>query len=159
MNALLARFRQLTEREQKLTILSVIVVLIGSFYWGIWSPLQQSVIKEQQRIRQQSELLQWVEQNAIKAGQLRAAKVSSKRFSGSLAQAVNTSAGRHSITISRMQPQDETIQVWIDDVSFNQLLSWINTLESQGVLVLQADFAEGSSPGLVSVRRLQLGKS
>jgi general secretion pathway protein M len=159
MNALLARFRQLSDREQKLTLLSVVVVIVGMFYWGVWAPLQQGLEQERQRARQQTELLQWVEQTAETAGQLRASAVNGKQFSGSLAQAVNNTAGRHNITIARMQPQDDTLQVWIDDVNFNQLLAWVNTLENQGVIVLQADFTEGSAPGLVSVRRLQLGKS
>ncbi len=36
-------FKQLNIREQRLVILSAILILFASFYWGIWSPLNVSL--------------------------------------------------------------------------------------------------------------------
>ena len=38
MNALLEKYKALTEREQKLVLISGVVVVIAIFYFAIWSP-------------------------------------------------------------------------------------------------------------------------
>ena len=47
----------------------------------------------------------------------------------------------------------------IDEVEFNTLMVWLDSLDKTGVQVLQADISESGGAGQVKVRRLQLGKS
>jgi general secretion pathway protein M len=63
------------------------------------------------------------------------------------------------IAISRMQPQGDELQVWIDQAPFNDVLSWLQSLEKTGVSILDIDIAESDMPGQVKIRRLKLGKS
>jgi general secretion pathway protein M len=91
--------------------------------------------------------------------QLRKSGGNKATFSGSLPQAVNQSANSMKITISRMQPQDDELQVWIDQAPFNNVLSWLQSLEKTGVSILDIDIAESDLPGQVKIRRLKLGKS
>ena len=63
------------------------------------------------------------------------------------------------IAISRMQPQGEELQVWIDQAPFNDVLGWLQSLEKTGVSVLDIDIAESTLPGQVKIRRLKLGRS
>jgi general secretion pathway protein M len=72
---------------------------------------------------------------------------------------VNQSASRLNITISRMQPQGDELQVWVDQVPFNDVLSWLQSMESKGVVILDVDVAETSAPGQIKIRRLKLGKA
>ena len=58
-----------------------------------------------------------------------------------------------------MQPQDDELQVWIDQAPFNDVLEWLKTLEGMGIVIIQADIAEADDPGYIKVRRLQLGKA
>ena len=59
-----------------------------------------------------------------------------------------------------MQPQGDNIQVWIDEISFNQLLQWLEQLSSkEGLRVTNIDLSNAEQPGVVRVRRLQLGKN
>ena len=44
MNTLKQKFSQLTEREQRLVLISAVVVVVGMFYWLVWSPLNLSLI-------------------------------------------------------------------------------------------------------------------
>lgn len=62
--------------------------------------------------------------------------------------------------ITRVQPQSNNVQVWIDNVSFNQLLTWLEQLaNNEGIQVKVIDLSQGEQPGQVRVKRLQLGKN
>lgn len=152
-------YLQLSGREQRLVIISAILVLVAIFYWGIWSPLNTSLERGKVAVKNQTELFDWVQKNANKAIQLRSTAGKNASFSGSLPQAVNQSASRMKIAISRMQPQGDELQVTIDQAPFNDLLSWLQSLEKMGVSILDIDIAESDIPGQVKIRRLKLGKS
>ncbi|AXR05010.1 type II secretion system protein GspM [Salinimonas sediminis] len=158
MKALKDKYKALTEREQKLVLLAGIAIIIGVFYFGIWAPLNHSIDAAKARQDSQQKLLSWVQENALKAQQLRRTNSNANSFSGTLAQAVNRSTSEYGILVSRMQPQDEELQVWVDQASFNNVLAWLNTLEGMGVVILQVDIAEANAPGTINIRRLQLGK-
>jgi general secretion pathway protein M len=151
-------FLQLSEREQRLVAISAALVFVAIFYWGIWSPLNMSLEQDKKAVENQIELLAWVQKNANKAVQLRSGGDNKNVFSGSLPQAVNQSANSLKIAISRMQPQGEELQVWIDQAPFNDILSWLQSLEKTGISVLDIDIAESGLPGQVKIRRLKLGK-
>jgi general secretion pathway protein M len=159
MDKLKSMFLQLSGREQRLVIISAVLVLVAIFYWGIWSPLNTSLERSQIAVKNQTELLTWVQKNVNRAAQLRSSGGNNTSFSGSLPQAVNQSASRMKIAISRMQPQGDELQVWIDQAPFNDVLSWLQSLEKTGVSILDIDIAESDLPGQVKVRRLKLGKS
>jgi general secretion pathway protein M len=158
MDKFKSTFLQLSEREQRLVIISAVLVLVAIFYWGIWSPLNTSLEQNKTAVENQTKLLAWVQKNANKAVQLRSSGTKAS-FSGSLPQAVNQSANRMKIAISRMQPQGEELQVWIDQAAFNDVLEWLQSLEKIGVTILDIDIAESNLPGQVKIRRLKLGKS
>lgn len=152
------KYQQLNEKEQKLAVVSAITVIILLFYWMVWSPLNTAVDKNKASLKTQQELYTWVKKNASRAIQLKQSGSANGTFNGSLAQAVNRTAGQFNITISRMQPQSEQLQVWVDQADFNSVLSWLQTMEKMGITILDADFAESDTQGQVKIRRLQLGK-
>lgn len=153
-----SRFAQLTEREQKLVLISAVVVVVGIIYFGIYSPIQNSITQGEVKVKAQQELLTWVTQNANKAVQLKQSGGQGKAYRGSLPQAVNQTATRAKIAISRMQPQGDDIQVWVDSASFDSVLTWLQSLESMGIQITEADIAEAGSPGMIKIRRLRLSK-
>ena len=159
MDALISKFKALTEREQILVIVAAAVVVIGLFYFAIWSPLNTSIERQRNLIENQQELLSWVKQSANRAIQLRQSGGGNRNFNGSLPQAVNQTTVRHNIAISRMQPQGDELQVWVDQAAFNNVIDWLNALERMGVVILQVDVTEAESPGQIRIRRLQLGKA
>ena len=159
MDKLKSTFLQLSDREQRLVIISAVLVLVAIFYWGIWSPLNTSLERDQTAVKNQTELLDWVQKNANRAVQLRSGGVNKASFSGSLPQVVNQSANSMKIAISRMQPQGDELQVWIDQAPFNDVLSWLQSLEKTGVSILDMDIVASDLPGQVKIRRLKLGKS
>ncbi len=159
MDKLKQKFHQLSEREQRLMLISAVAIAIGAFYWLVWAPLNTSLAQERIALENQQSLLSWVEKNANKVIQLRGSGKASASFNGSLPQAVNRSADKLGIAISRMQPQAEELQVWVDQAPFNDVLAWLQELEDQGIVILDLDVAEADVPGYVKIRRLQLGKA
>lgn len=158
MQALLDRYKALTEREQIILMVAAVFVVVGLFYFVIWSPLSTNIEQRQAQIDRDQDLLAWVQQSTQRAIQLRRSNGGQRTFNGSLPQAVNSTTNRFNIAISRMQPQGDELQVWVDQVPFDAMLDWINALENMGVVVLQVDVTEAEAPGQIKIRRLQLGK-
>ena len=158
MNELQEKFKALTEREQLLVLISAVVVVIFLFYFVVWQPLQTGIAKQTSTLEKQTEMLDWVQSQAVKATQLRSLSGKKSSFKGSLPQAVNATSARHQIAISRMQPQSEELQVWVDEAEFNKVLAWLQSLEKMGILIKQVDISESNTPGIIRIRRLQLGK-
>lgn len=152
-------FTQLAPREQVLLKVGSVILVIGTFYWLVWAPMNASIERETKLLAQQQALSTWVVQQQAKVLQFRRQGPSKATLKGSLVQAVNQTARANNITLTRMQPSNDEVQVWIDEVSFSSLMTWLGSLDTTGVQVLQVDISEAGAPGNVKVRRLQLGKS
>jgi general secretion pathway protein M len=159
MDELKQRYANLTEREQWLVKIVGVSVTIALLYSMIWSPLVTAVEKSERTLKSQQNVLQTMQKDSKRAMQLKASGSRNTSLSGSLAQAVNGTANTLSVSISRMQPQGEELIVWVDEAPFDSLLAWFQAMESRGVRILDADVIETNKPGLIKVRRLQVGKS
>ena len=108
-------------------------------------------------LRQQA-LLTWVTDNTARYKQAKGNSKTSNN-SGSLSGIVNKSANSYELTITRMQPQGDNLQVWIDNVPFTKLLFWLEHLaNNEGLQVQGIDLMPADRTGEVKVRRLQLAK-
>jgi general secretion pathway protein M len=149
----------LNTREQKLIASLSGVFIIFLLYSFIWQPQKESIDKGQKKLARQQELLAWVssETTRYKAANKNGQGQSS---AGSLSSIINRSAKQNNLSITRVQPQGGDIQVWIDNVAFKQLLSWLQQLSNdEGIQVKAIDLTRGEQAGQVRVKRLQLGRS
>ncbi|WDE11623.1 type II secretion system protein M [Thalassomonas haliotis] len=152
-----AKWQQLNAREQKSVIALSAVVLVFILYSLVWQPLNENLAKTQSKLKRQQDLLTWVSDNTSRYQQASKNKQSSR--GGSLSSIVNRTAKRNGIGITRMQPQGNDIQIWIDEVSFSQLLQWLEQLaNNEGLNVKSIDLNNAKQSGVVGVRRLQLGR-
>nr|WP_136251167.1 type II secretion system protein M [Ningiella ruwaisensis] len=158
MQSVKQKFFALSERERILSIIAGVVSIIVLFYFLLWSPLNQAIETQSQSLKADKQLMAWVQEQASRAQLLRRSG-QVNQFNGSLTQLVNQTTRAANISVSRLQPQDDELQVWIDSVPFNTLMQWLDTLEKQGVIIIQSDFSETNEDGFVQVRRLQLGKA
>ncbi len=151
-------WQQLNLREKKLVLAMASLVIIFILYSFVWQPLNDNIAKAEKKIARQQQLLSWVQENTQRFQQAKSS--GGKQASGSLSSIVNRTASSKNITITRMQPQGDNIQVWIDEIAFNQLLQWLEQLSTnEGLRVTNIDLSDAEKPGVVRVRRLQLGKS
>jgi general secretion pathway protein M len=153
-----AWWQQLNTREQRLVIAMASVIGVFLLYSFIWQPLNENLAKAEKKLLRQQALLEWVGENTARYQQ--SAKNGSSRSNGSISSIVNRTAKRNTIVITRIQPQGDDLQVWIDEVSFSQLLLWLEQLATQEQLQVKAiDLTRGDKTGAVRVRRLQLGRN
>ncbi|MFT7006745.1 MAG: general secretion pathway protein M [Colwellia sp.] len=145
-------------REQRLVLLMGAATSVFLFYSLIWQPLNESLVKTKQTLTSRQALLTWVTENTARYQNVKSTG-GSKKSNGSLSSIVNRTASQQQLTITRMQPQGDNLQVWLDSASFTQLLFWLEHLANNENLQVQAiDLAQGDKQGEVRVRRLQLGR-
>ncbi|MDP7591413.1 MAG: type II secretion system protein M [Litorilituus sp.] len=151
-------WEQLNSREQRLVQVMGTAIAIFLLYSVVWQPLNTKLIAAEKTLSNRQTLLTWVDENTARYQNIRSNN-QGKKTTGSLSSIVNRSATQHQLTISRMQPQGNNLQVWLDSTPFTQLLYWLEHLANDEGLQVQAiDLAKGDKPGEVRVRRLQLIK-
>lgn len=153
------RWLSLNSREKQLVIIMGSVVVFFILYSAIWKPLNNNISSATSKVERYQKLHHWVQTETVRYKSI-AGSASKDKNKGSLSSVLNKTAGRNQISITRMQPQASDIQVWIEEVSFNQLLTWLEQLSGrEGIRVKSIDLINTDQPGVVKVRRLQLGRS
>ena len=151
-------WQSLAIREQQLVGFCGFFVLIGGLYWGIWSPISSAQEDAERNHKAALQTLNYVKKAANEIAGLAQAGAKAK-VKGSLSSIVNQTAGQYSLEITRMQPQGNKIQLWMDDVPFDALLGYLHELVVQKGLTLDSvDLSESDTVGFVNVRRIQLSQ-
>jgi general secretion pathway protein M len=151
-------WQQLNNREQRLVVAMGLFFIVFIFYSAIWKPINNSITEANGKLVRQQELLTWVQDNTALYNQVKKSDGKST-LTGSISSATNRSAKTYKLTITRMQPQGDDLQVWIDSTPFTQLLFWLEHLTNQeGLQVKAIDLTLGDNVGEVKVRRLHLTK-
>ncbi|MGB0893093.1 MAG: type II secretion system protein M [Parashewanella sp.] len=148
----------LAYREQQLVGVCSIFLVIGIFYWGIWSPITSAQTNAMAELQSAQQKLTRIKQKANRVVSLQQANGQQNR-NGSLSTIVNSTASAYGLTITRMQPQGDKIQLWMDEVAFDSLMQYINELvQKRGLSLDNLDVAETDTTGVVKVRRIQLSQ-
>ncbi len=145
----------ISQREQRMLIGCGVFVVIGFIYWGILQPMSQRAELAQSRIQAEKQLLDWVQDKADDITALR--KSGGVTYSNQpLNQLVSSSARRFKVELIRVQPRNESVQVWIKPLAFNQMIDWLRYLkEQQGIEVEFLDIDRTEQAGMIEVNRLQ----
>lgn len=145
-------------REQKLVLVMGSAILVFLLYSFLWQPLNENLAKTQKKLASRQALLTWVTDNTARYQSVKSSG-NNKNRGGSLSSIINRTANQQQLSITRMQPQGETLQVWLDSAPFTQLLFWLENLaNNEGLQVQAIDLTQSYKPGEVRVRRLQLAR-
>lgn len=156
MDTLKAHWRGLATREQQLLLAAVVAIVLGIFYWGIWSPISSAEINAERTLQAEQNTLNYVKQTANKIMALKS-HGGAKTATGSISSIISQTARQYNLVITRMQPQGNKIQLWMDDVPFEALLGYLNELvRGKGLALNSIDLKMSDRPGYVEVRRIQL---
>ncbi|MBL4766098.1 MAG: type II secretion system protein M [Colwellia sp.] len=145
-------------REQRLVLAMSATFSIFLLYSLVWQPLNDNLANSKKSLASRQALLTWVADNTARYQSAKSVSGKQKN-SASLSSIINRTANQQQLTITRMQPQGEQLQVWLDSVPFTQLLFWLEHLaNNEGLRVQAIDLTKADNQGEVRVRRLQLTK-
>ncbi|KPZ51927.1 MULTISPECIES: type II secretion system protein GspM [Pseudoalteromonas] len=149
-------WHSLKEQEQQLIMVAGGIFVVFVLVMGIFRPLNNAIDKAKKSYVTQQELLVWVDQSIVK---LKAAGNTQAISNQNISQVVNSTRSRYRITISKMQPNDNSLRLTLDSVEFNQLIEWLDELVNQhGLRVENLDLSKDDKSGFVRVSRLVLEK-
>lgn len=147
----------LSEREQQLSVLGVIFLLLMVVYWAAWKPLNNQLAENKAQLERAQQTLVWVEDKTALLVKLGVGKQPFDREKITLGQIVNMSAKQYGISFSRVDNKKDQIAVWISDVEFDHFISWLTALNHDSfVSVVAADFSKLPQEGHIKVNRLLL---
>ncbi len=147
-------FQALEQREQHVLIGAGLVVGILLVYLLAFRPLSNSLSNVQSSYQSQQALRDWmqvqVEQLKQSSGN---AGSQTNRGNRSVNVLINQTAGANQIQISRSQPRgDNQYQIWLDKVTFRQLMTWLNDLQTNyGIFVYSINISKAEEGGQVRV--------
>jgi len=146
-------------RERQILIAGAVAVLIAIFYGAIWAPIARAERNAQAALLRNREVANRLETIAVEVQQSHGAAAGF--INVPLLTAVDQASKRPELgkEPSRIQPEgDKEVKIWIDDVPFDQLITWMQILQQQyGISVASAEL-EKKGEGLVNAR-LSLSRS
>ena len=154
------KWQQLSLREKRLVIITAIVVVITVGYFIIWQPLQDGIQTSRVRVKAQYQTLTQMQEQAAEAKQLLAAQRQggSNRSSGSLLVIIERTAQSKNLKsrLQKVQPEGEdSVRVWVENASFDQLIDWLALLENRNTIYVSEIIIERQKePGRVNSRIL-----
>ncbi len=158
MNAAIARLKewlaQLAPRERWMVLFCAVVVGFAVLYGGIWQPLVKAQKQREESLATARLVAGRIEELAAlsqaSAGHSRPVDRTSSIL-GVVDQGARNTLGKQP---TRIQPEgDREVKVWVEDVSFDNLLRWMQELELRyGIHAQTAEIEKQSAPGVVSAQ-------
>jgi general secretion pathway protein M len=148
-------FLSLSERDRKIAVVLGLIVSFVMLYTFLWMPLLKENDQLEKRIQSSQSDLEWMQQAARKikaSGPLPKAQTGRKPSSGSFLTLIEKTAAAANIKLEKIVPKkDKQVEIRLNDVSFNQAVSWIELLiRKHGVLASKFS-AEKVSMGKVNL--------
>jgi general secretion pathway protein M len=147
-------FKGLEQREQHLLVLAGVVIGAIVIYLLAFKPLATNLDSVKSSYQSQQALRDWMQ---VQVQQLKQSKSTganqNNRGNRSVNVLINQTAAANQIQISRSQPRNENqYQIWLDKVTFSQLMTWLNNLQSEyGIFVYSINISKSEEEGMVRV--------
>ena len=145
-------FNELSEQDQKITLIAGALVSVILVYLLIVNPLNESVNKLEIEVASKIKSDLWMSQqiSIIKA------TGSSGRLTGSalpLTSIINNTTRKFDLAVSRRDSKSPNeMQVWFDNVNFDNFLRWVAEVESEhGVSVATVNVRSRENNGITSI--------
>jgi len=151
-------YESLQPRERIMVISTSVIVIITLFYLMVWEPIYKGLEQEQQRQQNQQAIVSWMQQAAAEANALRASGVrggirnANAPVTLSVEQTIAT-AGLKSNLAKLESSGKDSARVLLDNAAFNQLIIWLNILETNfGITASSANIERSDKTGFVNAR-------
>lgn len=126
-----AYFSSLNPREQKMIIAAAFLVLLFLPYQLIYAPFQNSLEKMQTKTTEARQNITWMNDKLLEVRKLKGSGNSSRKSKQSLLTLVETSTKQNKLNknLRKVQPVGSSLaKIWLDDVSFDNLMRWLDNL-------------------------------
>lgn len=143
-------FSSLSTREKRLVGGVVPLAILVACYYFVWAPLQES----QKNARADISAFRLVQDTAALASVGAIAPAAAPNDTP-LATRITSSATDAELTLRRIEPENDSIRVTLDDTPFAAVMLWLSNLEEQhGVTVQAIEVNRRPAPGIISARLL-----
>lgn len=154
MSALKDWYQEQSPRDKRILQVGGAVLAFALVYALVWKPFNTRLIANRLAVETSRSTLAELRQLAPELAARRGSGSGSLPAGMSLPQAVNQVAGEFQLNLSRWQPDgDDKVQLWLDDASFDSLVTWLGALNSRyGIRIDSINISRGEAPGQVKVR-------
>jgi general secretion pathway protein M len=130
LEPLLLRYQSFSPSEQLIINgLGVLIVIVLVFVL-IWMPVYQWKNEKQALYQRQQELVAWINTKApLVAG--RGAREGQLPRGQTLQSVIARDAQRVKIQLQRTEPRGQNLRVWVNEVPFDNLMTWLLALEKR----------------------------
>jgi|GEM_PF-1321850 len=148
LSQLWAKYEGLTDREQFLAIGTICCVMFAIYLGAVLLPVMSARDTAKSQYQAEEALTQELRQ--VARNQPAQGVIGSSN--SSLLAVVNDSAIELGINLKRVEPKQETsLRVWIDSVSFNQVINWLADLKSNHQVTVESiSFDRTNADGYVN---------
>lgn len=159
LDELQQRFQSLGQRDQKLVLVMAAILTVTLFYVVVWEPLHLNLEKQRGNQIAQIEIHSWMqnaaaEVRALKASGHKSGKIFKKNSPVSIVAEQSAETSGLKKQIGKIESSGKnSAQIKVDNVSFNQMLLWINTLKTRyGINVSSAKIERTDKEGIINAR-------
>lgn len=151
-------YENLAQRERWIVTGGALVLALMMYFLLVWDPLSQKAARLNGDIENARELVIFMQSTRQQVAKLggRNATASTANSGRSLLSDVDSSSKRNGLgdKIKRIQPEGQTsVRLWIEGVSFDQLVNWMNQLQSQmGIVLSDGSLDKDDVAGTVKAR-------
>ena len=151
-------FSSLTQRERIMVQAAASVLVIFIIYLFFIDPINNNYIKNKKNVASAKQTLEWMKEAASEVKSLGGSRSSQEVGEGT---PLNLSTVDHSVrnaglasVMKRVQPEGKSgVRVWFENAPFDEVVSWLSTIESQhGLFVNEINVEQTESTGFVNVR-------
>ena len=151
-------YQGLQQRERQMVLAATAVIVITLLYLTIWEPISRGIEDQTQKYQTQLDILDWMQTAAAEVSTLQASGATKRQTSNTqpvtlLVENSATTAGLKPYLRKLESTSDKGARVTIDDASFDQILLWLNTLQTQyGISVSSANIDRADKAGAINAR-------
>ncbi len=149
-------FTNLNSREQKLVLAAIFFVLLYLPYQFIYEPFQASLDNMGVKTNRAIQNISWMKSKAVEVRQLTGAGGSTRKSSQSLLSLIETTSKKSKLNkkLRKVQPAGSTnVKVWLDEVSFDRLMQWLDSLViTHGLSIQDVTVEKQAETGIVNAR-------
>jgi len=147
----------LQANERRMLVIGALALGLILPYFVIWSPIQDDVAALQKQVQEQRAVKRWMTQAAVEVKQLGGGGGAVRPQDGrSLMAVVDQTAKRSGLGsgLKRLEPEGQTaVKVWLEQVSFDDMLRWLSSLEQKnGLAVATITIDRQDTPGRINAR-------